>query len=163
MPKRAEPDETIDPVRSRLAAAAAAPIAPQRVTTARQPGPVEKHPVQGEQGGREGNGRPDAPPRSLSAGRPRVLTVNRKVMVTPDEAQRIEETTALISSAFGSKVTYSQVSRALWSLLAGAEDAIRAGSRRAPRLSVPSKGNHIAMAEYEEALADFLITAMKRS
>lgn len=91
------------------------------------------------------------------------MTVNRKIMVTEQEAQLIEAMTGVISDAFGSKVTYSQISRALWAIVAGAEDSIRAGSRRAPNLAVPSKGNHIAMAEYEEALADFLTVALKRS
>ncbi|MGP1308782.1 MAG: hypothetical protein ACTS27_01120 [Phycisphaerales bacterium] len=50
----------------------------------------------------------------------------------------------------------------MWSMLAGAEDATRAESKRAPNLRVPSKGDHIGMAEYEEAVADFLAMALKR-
>lgn len=83
-------------------------------------------------------------------------------MVTPEEAERIEAACDVISSSFGSKVTYSQVSRAMWSILAGAEEAIKAGARRAPRLSVPSKGDHLGMAEYEQAIADFLATVLRR-
>jgi hypothetical protein len=91
------------------------------------------------------------------------LTTNRKVLVTAQEAEQIEQTAGLISAAFGSKVTYSQISRAVWSILAGAEDAIKASAKRAPNLSAPSKGDHLGMAEYERELADFLITALKRS
>lgn len=77
--------------------------------------------------------------------------MNRKMMVSEAEAERMDETMGLISASFGSKVNYSQVTRALWSVLAGAEDSIRAESKRAPNLRVPSKGDHIGMAEYEEA------------
>lgn len=151
MPKRAATDEAIDPVRARLAAAAAAPVALSvtKTSAAESDSTKEAAPLQ---------------PKAAQSKGPRTsaLTVNRKIMVSPDEADRIEETTTAISAAFGSKVTYSQVSRAVWSILAGAEDAIRLGARRAPRLRVPSKGDQIGMAEYEEALADFLMTALKR-
>lgn len=171
MPKRASTEDTIDPVRSRLAAAASAPVsvaarpavkepaatAPQ--AAAERPGEA----VGGEEGDRpQGRVRPNTEPSRAVRGL--AFTIHRKIMVTPEEAERIEQATDLISSAFGSKVTYSQVSRAMWSVLGGAEDAIKAGARRAPRgLSVPSKGDHVGMAEYEEAIADFLLTALKRS
>ena len=71
--------------------------------------------------------------------------------------------TLLISSTFGSQVTYSQITRALWALACGAQDAIRARTRRIPNIPVPSKGDHDAIAEYEQALADFLEVAIKRS
>ena len=160
MAKRASPDEAIDPVRSRLAAAASAPPRPKTVVGSEglvEPStPTRKQAVAVEE---------QRPLRGSSrrGGKPRILTVNRKIMVTEQEALQIEEATGVITASFGSKVTYSQVSRALWSILAGADDAIRAGARRAPNLRVPSKGDHVGMAEYEEALADFLATALKRS
>ena len=83
-------------------------------------------------------------------------------MISEEEAARFVVATDMISSAFGSRVTYSQVTRALWALTCGAENAIRAGARRSPKLPVPSKGDHVAMAEYEQALADFLGVAIKR-
>lgn len=91
------------------------------------------------------------------------MSVNRKMMVSEAEAERMDETMGLISASFGSNVNYSQVTRALWSVLAGAEDSIRAESKRASNLRVPSKGDRIGMAEYEEAIADFLAMALKRS
>ena len=151
MPKRASTSDGIDPVRSRLAAAAAAPVSPRSTPRIATENPAES--------------RTEAPPAPKPVRPPKAaaLTVNRKIMVSPGEAARIEETIGVISASFSSKVSYSQVSRAIWSVLAGAEDAIRAGARRAPKLKVPSKGDHVGMAEYEEALADFLITALKRS
>jgi hypothetical protein len=84
-------------------------------------------------------------------------------MFTEDEAERNALTTSIVTAAFGSRVSYSQVTRAMWSILAGAENAVRANARRAPRVSVPSTGDHLAMVEYEEAIAEFLLTALKRS
>lgn len=165
MPKRAPQDEAIDPVRSRLAQAASAPAvisrpAPPVMQTppADEVDQVEREPSPPPVG--RGTSRPTRAP-ALRSGTS--LSVNRKIMVTPDEADQIEETTKMISRAFGSRVTYSQISRAMWSILAGAEEAIQAGARRAPKLTAPSTGDRIAMAEYEQALTDFIELALKRS
>jgi hypothetical protein len=156
MPKRVPDSQTVDPVRSRLAASAASE------TVAPSPRPVSLVETRTPEASREEARR--EPPEPESRPRKEKLTVNRKVMFAEDEAQRNADTTAMISSAFGSQATYSQITRAMWSILAGAEDAIKAGrSKRTRRLSVPSKGDHIAMAEYEEALAQFLSAAIRRS
>ena len=84
-------------------------------------------------------------------------------MITEDEAERFAEATLSVSAAFGSQVTYSQITRALWALACGAQDAIRARTRRIPNIPVPSRGDHVALAEYEQALADVLDVAIKRS
>ena len=141
MPKKASSDESIDPVRSRLAAA---------VSTA----PARKPPVQV---------RPSVSQSEKQQPPADRLTVHRKVMMSPTEAERNDELSVLVSSAFGSKVTPSQITRALWSILSGAEDAVKAGAKRAVRVPVPSKGDHEGMALYEEAVAEFLETALKRS
>jgi hypothetical protein len=159
MPKRASLDDTIDPVRSRLAAAAAAPVAPAVrpvVTTTPANGDAVATAV-GEGGDPAPLIRPAKPTKAYAQ------TVNRKILVTPEEAEQMEETADRISAAFGGRVNYSQISRAMWSVLATAEEAIKAGSRRAPKRSVPSKGNHEVMAEYEHALAEFLAITLKRS
>lgn len=156
MPKKAPINDEVDPVRSRLAAAAAADAPPNPKPTS------------------EGEGANGVLPRQEPVPTIRVrppasasgtvhFTVNRKVMFTQDEADRNEETTQIIRQAFGSKVTYSQITRAIWTVLASAEDTISARTRRGPRLSVPSKGDHIAMAEYEQALADFLAETLRRA
>lgn len=147
MAKRAHINDTVDPTRAKLAALASAPAAPLLApehTEGAEELSLEERPVAKRM--KERN----------------YLTVNRKVMVSEDEATRFANTTSLISAAFGSLVTYSQVTRALWALTCGAEDAIRTMTRRVPKLSVPSKGDHAAMAEYEQALADFLEVAIKR-
>ena len=151
MAKRAHINDTVDPTRAKLAALASTPAAPLSAPAAREHREgadlrkVWRSPVAQERK-RERN----------------YLTVNRKVMISEDEAARFTEAISLISSVFGSRVTYSQVTRALWALTCGAVDAIREGARQAPKLSVPSKGDHAAMAQYEQALADFLEVAIKR-
>ena len=65
---------------------------------------------------------------------------------------------AAISAAFGSKVNYSQATCALWSVLAGAECAIR-GESSELRISVSHRGGHMGMAKCEDAIADFLVMA----
>lgn len=171
MPKRAASDDTIDPVRSRLAAMAAAPqtnnapAVQEPPTQAEAEALAEPEPEKREVGGgrRPSPREPRREIRPSSRPASRTMTVNRKIMVSEPEADRMEETMDAISAAFGSKVNYSQVTRAMWSVLAGAEEAIRAEAKRAPNLKVPSKGNQIAMAEYEDAITDFLAMALKRS
>ena len=65
--------------------------------------------------------------------------MNRKVIITEDDAECFAEATLSISSAFGSQVTYSQ------------------------NIPVPSRGDHAAMAEYEQALSDHLFHGMEGS
>lgn len=154
MPKRVPDSQNVDPVRSRLAASAAAAPRPVIAINTAEESREE------EQGRAALQAPPSRPAKSVSRDR---LTVNRKVMFTQDEAERNADTATLISAAFGSQTNYSQITRAVWSILAGAEEAIKAGGKRTRRLTVPSKGDHIAMAEYEEALADFLATALRRS
>lgn len=52
-----------------------------------------------------------------------------------------------------------------WTAVANSEEAIAAGGRghNREKLTVPSKGDHLAMVEYEHALAEFLAAALKRS
>lgn len=89
--------------------------------------------------------------------------VNKKFLVTDGESDRIEATLDSISHAFGSKVSYAQASRAMWSVLAIAEEAMAANPRRGEPLRRPSKGDAVGMAEYEEAVCDYLRTALKRA
>lgn len=161
MAKRAEPNETIDVVRSRLAEAVSAPVPPVRVT----PSVQKKMPPRSSTGnGRAKVSRKRAGEARVKSDRPDALTINRKFMVSEHDAEMIDEMTAIISAAFGSKVPHSAVSRALWAVVANAEEAIIAGGRghNRQKLRVPSKGNHLAMVEYEEALASFLTLALKR-
>ena len=153
MAKRAHIDDTVDPTRAKLAELASAPVVPQSAPSER--GYRDVHPVNP---GDKWRGTAQASNRRRS-----YLTVNRKVMISEDEAARYVGVTHMISSAFGSRVTYSQVTRALWALTCRAATAIPERAHPAPKLPVPSKGNHVAMAEFEQALADFLGVAIEHS
>ena len=159
MARRASPDdEGIDVVRTRLAASAAAPAPPRpEIRPASEP---KEQPAKLAPAPPPRRAAPPARPK-----RPEGLVVNRKMMVTPAEARQIEETVSVISEAFGSKVTFSQVQRSLWAVVAGGQESIaqmgRGRHRRDP-LSVPSKGDQLAMAEYEQALTEFLEQALRR-
>ena len=158
MARRAHSDDVVDPTRARLAALASAPPEPQSELPTSPPSDKPggaSRPGKG-QGGAGSVARPQRRGRNY-------LTVNRKVMITEDEAECFAEATLSISSAFGSQVTYSQITRALWAVACGAQDATRTPTRRIPHIPVPSRGDHAAMAEYEQALADFLEVAIKRS
>jgi len=155
MPKKAPQENPIDPVRSRLAGTVAGrppkPVASSEPTgqpdQAEQPAPEPK-PVE--------RSRPKPKPLASS------MTVNRKFMVSPQEAEQIEQTLKLLRDTFGSKVTLSQATRAMWTILAGSEDALRKAGRRQPQRTAPSTGNALAMAEYEEEVAEFLEAVLKR-
>ena len=152
-----EPTSTMSSIRRGrgLAALASAPPEPQSELPASPP-PDKPG---GASRPRKGQGGAGSVARPQRRGR-NYLTVNRKVMITEDEAERFAEATLSISSAFGSQVTYSQIT---WAVACGAQDASRTPTRRIPRIPVPSMGDHAAMAEYEQALADFLEVAIKRS
>jgi len=103
-------------------------------------------------------------PKKPASQRTDALTKHCKVMMSQGEVERNSDLAGVVSAAFGTKVTPSQITRVLWSILAEAEDAIRAGSKRAPKgLIVPSKGDHAGMALYEDAIAEYLSDALKRS
>ncbi len=174
MPKKATDTDSVDPVRSRLAASRAPdPVRSSLAAEVAGPAPSRPVPKNGmraehmdaeESGG--GVGLVEAPartPRSpvSSKHQSQRLTINRKFLVTPQEHDRMDEVLALIGQKFG-KAAYSHVSRALWTILAKSEEAIEAAPAR-ERMQAPAKGDYIGMAEFEDALADFLLKAIKRS
>lgn len=161
MPKRAPQNDEIDPVRSRLAAAAAAPAAelPPPAPAPKAPSPAKSE---------------EAPPRKRKQSaparrpsRPQVFATpaaelrNRKFMVTELEAERMEEAIQAISRAFGGKVAQSQISRAMWTILADLEEGI-SRRPRGERRALPSTGNSDAQAEYERDVQAFLAEILRR-
>jgi len=138
-------------VRSRLAGAVAGPPPKQTFPATAPEEPSIPATVE----------RPKSNPKSAPT--PSAMTVNRKFMVSSQEAEQIEQTLKLLRDTFGSKVTLSQATRAMWTILARSEDAMRRAARRQPRRTAPSTGNAMAMAEYEEEVGEFLEAVLKRS
>lgn len=176
MPRRASTDDKIDPVRSMLAASVAAPTPkpePGPEPEVSTPAPAQPPQQQREVGEQrlqprsiESKPRPTRPTRQAMPAAPRndkKFLVAKKFLVTEDESERIDSVLDAISVAFGSKVSYSQASRALWTVMMFAEEAMAASPRRGEPLRRPSKGDAIGMAEYEEAIADYLRVALKRA
>ena len=169
MPKRASSNDAVDPVRSRLAAAVAGPSPTHSAGTANGTAvggePVHDHrAIEPEVGPLTQKPVPRRPaPAIHSRPEPGAFRVNKKFLVTDNESDRIESTLDAISDAFGSRVSYAQASRAMWSVLAIAEEAMAANPRRGEPLRRPSKGDAVGMAEYEAALCDYLRSALKRA
>lgn len=154
MPKRAPENERIDPVRAAIHRLSGEVATPNTAAGAlEQEAPVQLAP------------RAASTPHASreNADERRKLTVNRKAMFTQDEAEELERTMKMIGDAFGGRVNYTQVTRAMWVVLSGAEQGLLASARRSPRMKPPSTGNPVALAEYEDALADFLSRALRRS
>lgn len=156
MPKRAPTDAAVDPVRSRLAASVASAPPLQAASNGEAVGgqttPLTKRPVA-----------PKTPPPKAARPDAGAFRVGKKFLVTDDESDRMEATLDSISQAFGSRVTYAQASRAMWAVLAIAEEALASNPRRGEPLRRPSKGDALGMAEYEAELCDYLRLALKRT
>ncbi len=158
MPKKAPQNDSIDPVRSRLAGAVAGPPpVPAKSAPAPKPDlvPETQPPATVQPQSVKLKARPVASSSSM--------TVNRKFMVSPQEADQIKQTLNMLEETFKSKITLSQATRAMWTILAGSEEAMQQAGRRRVKRTAPSTGNAMAMAEYEEEVAEFLETVLKRS
>lgn len=158
MPKKAPQNDSIDPVRSRLAGAVAGPPPAQAAPPAEikpEPAPEPPPRVSAQPTPTKPKVRPTASPSSM--------TVNRKFMVSSQEADQIKQTLSMLEETFKSKITLSQATRAMWTILAGSEEAMRQAGRRRVKRTAPSTGNAMAMAEYEEEVAEFLEAVLKRS
>ena len=157
MAKRASPNEgRVDPVRSALSAAVSQPVQ----TT---PAPEAPVPVQPEE-----TPRPVAPRRTsrrpaATSATTNIYVKNKKVVVTVAEAESMDETLARMSAAFGAKITYSQLTRAMWMHLSDATQGFRASGRKAAPRQLPSTGDAGAMLEYEEEVASFLKAALSQA
>lgn len=97
-------------------------------------------------------------------------TKTMKTRFVPAEADQNAEFTALLSSRVRPRgsdvskqtVTESHITRALWSLARRAGDNLDEMDVKVPKLHRPPHGDKFAMAEFEDALADFLLAAFKK-
>lgn len=107
----------------------------------------------------------DIPLRISDASKPRRTrsTVQVKARFSRDESEEIERLTRTLSSYLGTRVMGSEVTRALWTLVIRSQDEFASLSDKMPKLERPSYGNPIAMAEYEDAIAEFLLLALKQT
>lgn len=83
-------------------------------------------------------------------------TVHLKVRMTAEEAEAVEKFARTLSSYMRARVMGSEVTRALWTIALRAEERLAEVSHKAPSLERPSYGDKLAMAEFEDAIAEFL-------
>lgn len=89
--------------------------------------------------------------------------VHVKTRFSQAEAEQVERFARTISSYLRSTVKGSEVTRALWTLAIRAEDELASIASKAPKMDRPSYGDRLGMAEYEDAIADFLLLALKQT
>jgi|GEM_PF-2894552 len=89
--------------------------------------------------------------------------VHVKTRFSQAEAEQIERFARTLSSYLHSTVKGSEVTRALWTLAIRSQDEFAEIAGKAPKMDRPSYGDRLGMAEYEDAIADFLLLALKQT
>ncbi len=98
---------------------------------------------------------------STSRGRQEKDAHQIKTRFTVQEAEHIDAFRAELSARLGVKLRGSQISRALWTLALRAEEEL--DNVRAPELRRPSYGDPLGMAAFEDAIAEYLLSAIKKT
>ena len=109
--------------------------------------------------------RRDAPPREERPARKGItlekLTAYNKFLTTQTEKFEFERLTARVSGALGASVKPSQLIRACLVLLLRAENETIRRAERQPRLKRPSNTEAVALAEFDQTLAEILSQAFR--
>lgn len=87
--------------------------------------------------------------------------VQVKTRMKPEEADELEALRRQIELQLGVKIRGSQIGRALYKILLRAQDDLDAV--RPPELMRPSYGASLDMADFEDALTDYLHAVIKRA
>lgn len=89
--------------------------------------------------------------------------VQKRFRVTESEEQQYEEYVLRLRTAAASKVDFSVISRALWTLVQHAESEVVESLKKVELPKRPGKHDIIAQAEYEEQWVRILSTALRRA
>ena len=89
--------------------------------------------------------------------------VQIKARFSKREAEEVDRFTRTLSSYLRTTVKGSEITRALWTLAIRSGDGLADLAGRAPKLERPSYGDRLAMAEYEDEIAKFLLAALKNT
>ena len=90
------------------------------------------------------------------------LAKPKKVLFTRDEQRENDALLSQLKQVTGADTLgWSHVNRAMWSLLRRAEEQLEKHRSNTPQLSRPSNGDPIGLAQFEDTLADFLLTLLK--
>jgi hypothetical protein len=110
------------------------------------------------------------PPRPAAvplprAGKPAIvlekLTAQNKFLTTPREKLELDRLAAHLSGALGTSVKPSQIIRACLNLLLRAEYEIMRRAERQPPIKRPSNAEAVALAEFDQMLAELLSHAFR--
>ena len=105
---------------------------------------------------------PIARPRAHVPQKRAKLGKPKKVLFTLDEQRENDALLSQLRQVTGADTLgWSHVNRAMWSLLRRAQDQIEKRQGNAPQLSRPSNGDPIGLAQFEDTLAEFLLTLLK--
>lgn len=89
------------------------------------------------------------------------LTAYNKFLTTQTEKLELERLTARVSGALGASVKPSQIIRACLVLLLRAENELIRRAERQPRVKRPSNTEAVALAEFDQILAEILSHAFR--
>ncbi len=126
-------------------------------------GPARSAEAQAEPGERAGSAGRARPNRPAKASRANGVHVQVKARFTREEAEEIRRFARTLSSYLQATVKGSEVTRALWTLALRSQDQLAQLAAGAPNLDRPSNGDRLAMAQYEDAIAEFLLLALKHT
>lgn len=91
------------------------------------------------------------------------LTAQNKFLTTPREKLELDRLAAHLSGALGTSVKPSQIIRACLNLLLRAEYEIMRRAERQPPIKRPSNAEAVALAEFDQMLAEILSYAFRDS
>jgi len=106
----------------------------------------------------EASSKRNVAPMKIGQGR---ATVQVKARFSRKGAEEIERFTRTLSTYLGTTVKGAEITRALWSLAIRSGDNLADLSPKAPKLDRPSNGDRLSMAEFEDAIALHLHTALR--
>lgn len=110
---------------------------------------------------------PPTPPAPQRVGKPAIalekLTAQNKFLTTPREKLELDRLAAHLSGALGTSVKPSQIIRACLNLLLRAEYEIMRRAERQPPIKRPSNAEAVALAEFDQMLAEILSYAFRDS
>jgi hypothetical protein len=94
---------------------------------------------------------------------PEKLSREKRVLLSPSEEREIERLVARIAEAVGTPVKLSHLLRAYMTLLLHAENEIIKRAQQAPPMRRPPNGDPIALASFEQRVAQILSAALREA
>ena len=94
---------------------------------------------------------------------PEKLSREKRVLLSPSEEREIERLVSRVAEAVGTPVKLSHLLRAYMALLLHAENEIIKRAQQAPPMHRPPNGDPIALASFEQGVAQILSAALREA